>query len=57
MMAVDMTVQLVPIVWGMFGLLIVSFAGIVTTSWPRTRPLPTRVGSPTPTLRPASLPA
>jgi hypothetical protein len=57
MMALDMTAQLAPMVWGMFGLLIVSLAGIVATALPRTRSLPTRAGRPSATLRPASLPA
>jgi hypothetical protein len=57
MMALDMTVQLAPMVWGMLGLLIVSAAGIITIALPRTQASPRRVDRPTPALRPASLPA
>jgi hypothetical protein len=45
MMAFDMTAQLAPVVWGMFGVLFASAVGIVATAWPRSE-----------TKRPASRP-
>ena len=35
MMALDMTAQLAPVVWGMFGMLLASAVGIVITALPR----------------------
>lgn len=55
MLAFDMTALLAPVAWGIFGLLIVSAAGIFAQALP-TGGAMTKKPS-TRTLRPASLPA
>ena len=54
MMALDMTAQLAPIIWGVFGLLLASTVGIVVTALPRTESRPQRTARPTRELRPVS---
>lgn len=55
MLTLDMTAQLAPVAWGMFGLLIVSAAGILAQVLPISGMVNKKPSART--LRPASLPA
>jgi hypothetical protein len=53
MMALDMTAQLAPVVWGTFGLLLASAVGVIIAALPRTE----HSDRPLRALRQASMPA
>lgn len=55
MVVFDMTAQLAPVAWGIFGLLIVSAAGILAQARPTLGSTTKRPA--TTSLRPASVPA
>jgi hypothetical protein len=57
MVVFDMTAQLAPVAWGIFGLLIVSAAGIFAQGLPTSGSMTKKARRPTRTLRPVSLPA
>jgi hypothetical protein len=57
MVVFDMTAQLAPVVWGIYGLLIVSAAGIFAKALPSSGSMTKKAGRPIRTLRPVSLPA
>lgn len=57
MMALDMTVQLAPLVWGMVGVLLASAVGILTLALPRTTRRAQATRRPTTALGHVALPA
>lgn len=57
MMAFDMTAQLVPVVWGMFGLLLASAVGIIATALQNAGSGTQPAKRPTPRLHPVSMTA
>lgn len=57
MMALDMTVQLAPVIWGMVGVLLASALGILTLALPRTTPGAQATRRPTAAFGRVALPA